>query len=322
MKNTKLIISILVIAIIIIGAFFVFSPEQEEQKITNVKISDRGLASALPIYVAIEKGYFEEFGLKPELVKLSSGNDVFNALTRNELDIGEIPIDPLIFAEDKANTGVKIFLVGKWSQNTNKNFDALFVVKDSSINSLKDLEGKKIGVFPGVTAKTFLAYYLKERGIDSSKVEFVQLAPNLHLQSLSSGAIDALWAYQPTVTVAENSDFLKIENGIYNNLGINYFAIYSFSGSFSKTDFAEDAQKALSKAIRYMELNEEESREILSKYTSLGDLSSQMKYFPQYSEPTNIDKEELKDLIEFYKNEELISNSFNNEKINLIFYNN
>ena len=319
MKNTKLIISILVITVIIIGAFFVFSPKQEEQKV--VKISDRGLASALPIYVAIEKGYFEEFGLKPELVKLSSGNDVFNALTRNELDIGEIPIDPLIFAEDKANTGVKIFLVGKWSQNTNKNFDALFVVNDSSITSLKDLEGKKIGVFPGVTAKTFLAYYLKENRIDTSKVEFVQLAPNLHLQSLSSGAIDALWAYQPTVTVAENSGFIKIENEIYNNLGVNYFAVYSFSDSFSMSSSAKDAQKALSKAIQFMKSNEAESREILAKYTALGDLSSQMKYFPQYSEPTNEDKEELKDLIDFYKNEGLISNTFSNEKINLIFYN-
>ena len=84
---------------------------------------------------------------------------------------------------------------------------------------------------------------------------------------------------------------------------------------------AKDAQKALSKAIQFMKSNEAESREILAKYTALGDLSSQMKYFPQYSEPTNEDKEELKDLIDFYKNEGLISNTFSNEKINLIFYN-
>ena len=278
------------------------------------------MASALPIYVALEKGYFEKYNLKPELVKFTTGNDVLNALITNQLDIGELPIDPLFLAEDKADTNVKIFLVGKWSENENRNFDALFVKKGSSIESLTDLKGK-IGVFPGITAKTFLGHYLEQNKINDRKIEFIELAPNVQLQSLTSGAIDALFAYQPTVTIADkNIDLKKIDESIFNKLGFNYFAIYALSNSFSESDTAENAQRALLEAIQYMQSNESDSRQILAKYTTLGDLSFQMSYFPRYHAPTSEDVEDIINFIKFYNSKGLIKSMFNDEKIESLIY--
>lgn len=311
----------LVIAVLVIGGIWYFISNQQPETVVNVKISDRGLASALPIYIALEKGYFEKYNIKPELVKLITGNDVLNALIANQLDVGEIPIDPLLFAEDKDSTHAKIFLVGKWSENENKNFDALFVTKESGVKLLTNLEGKKVGVFPGITAKTFLNHYLGQNKVDTTKVEFVELAPNVQLQSLTSGAIAALFAFQPTVTVAEkNDELLKLDESIFNKLGFNYFAIYAFSGQFSESDTAKKVQKALFDAIQYMESNESDSRVILAKYTALGDIAREMSYFPQYHKPTSDDVVDINDFIDFYKSRNLIKSEFSSDKIRLLIH--
>ena len=311
----------LVIAALVVGGIWYFTSNQKEEGIVSVKISDRGLASALPIYVAIEKGYFEKYNIKPELVKLTTGNDVLNALIANQLDVGEIPIDPLVFAEDKANTNTKIFLVGKWSETENRNFDAIFVKNSGDIKSLINFENRKIGVFPGITAKTFLAHYLTQNGVNAQKVEFVELAPNVQLQSLTSGAISGLFAFQPTVTIAEKSEEVaKLDESIFNKLGFNYFAIYAFSGQFSQSDAAVRTQKALLDAIKYMESNESDSRQILARHTTLGDIASQMSYFPQYHKPNNEDISGISNFVDFYKSKGLIKGVFNSEKIKSFIY--
>lgn len=318
MKNR--IITGLIIILLLVSGMWYFTPNQSEQ-IVSVKISDRGLTSALPIYVALEKGYFEKYNIKPELIKLTTGNDVLNALIANQLDVGEIPIDPLIFAEDKANTGTKISLVGKWSEDENNNFDALFVMKKSEIKSLNDLKNKKIGVFPGITAKTFISHYLTQNGIDTKTIEFVELAPNLQIQSLTSGAITALFAYQPTVTIAEqNPELIKMDESIFNKLGFNYFAIYAFSEEFAKSNSAKKVQQVLFDAIQYMQSNESDSRQILSKYTTLGDISKNMSYFPEYHRPTDDDITGISDLTKFYKDRKLMKNIFETEKVQKFIY--
>ncbi|MDO8575468.1 MAG: NrtA/SsuA/CpmA family ABC transporter substrate-binding protein [bacterium] len=319
MKKNKTIISLIIVILVISGIWYFTS--NQKQEVVSVKISDRGLASALPIYVAIEKGFFAKYDLKPELIKFTTGNDVLNALIRNDLDIGEIPVDPLIFAEDKTETKTKIFLVGKWSDSENRNFDGLLVRKESKIKSLTDLVGKKVGVFPGITAKTFLSSYLDKNRVSSKGVEFIELAPNVQLQSLSSGAIDALFAYQPTVTIAEkNNDLLKIDESIFNKLDFNYFAVYSFSDSFVKSGLADKAQEVFSEAIQYMKDNQNESRQILSKYTSLGNLSLQMTYFPQYHKSNTGDVKDISGLVQFYFSKNLIKSMLDDNKIKSIFY--
>jgi ABC-type nitrate/sulfonate/bicarbonate transport system substrate-binding protein len=311
----------LIITVLVAGGVWYFASTKQEAQFITVKISDRGLASALPIYVALEKGYFAKYNLKPELVKFTAGNDVLNALITNQIDIGEMPIDPLVFAEDKTNTDTKIFLAARWSENENRSFDALFVRKGGSIESLANLEGKKIGVFPGITAKTFLAHYLVKNNVNVQKTEFVELAPNVQLQSLTSGAIDALFAYQPTVTIAEKIlNLKKIDESIYNKLGFNYFATYAFSGAFSKSDAAGKTQEAFLEAIHYMQSNESDSRQILAKHTALGDISLQMSYFPQYHAPTSEDVKGMSNFVEFYRGKGLIKSVFSNEKIASLIY--
>lgn len=289
--------------LVLIGAIFAgyrWNSSPADAVLTPVKISDRGLASALPLYVAIEKGMFAKQGIQPELVKLTAGNDVFNALAAGNIDIGELPIDPILLAESKAQTGVRIILTGKWSKETNNHFDALFVPASSTIQSIEDLAGKKIGVFPGITAKTFVKEYLSQRGVDVSKIEFIPLPPQAQLPAVASQSIDALFAFEPTVTIAKQSGLRKIDESLFNNIGINYYAVYAVAQQFSEKDIAKNVEDALVEATQYMATHQDESRNILEKYTALGKLSSEMVFFPEYHLPTSEDVKNISDLSAFY----------------------
>lgn len=317
MKNKLILPVIVALVVIAVVGFLVTSLAPKEKN--EVTVSDRGLASVLPLYVAIEKGYLEQEEITPKLVKLTAGNDVFNALLSGDLDVGELPIDPIMFNEAKSPTGVKIFLVGRWSEESNKNFDILLVNKNSTIKSLNDLEGKKVGVFPGVTSQTFLRYYLRNNEVDVKGIEFVPLAPPVQLQALSTGQIDALWAYQPTATVGLNTGLKKLDEGIFNKLGFTYYAVYAFSKDFveKKPDVAKRIQRAMAKATEFMAQNHEESRKILGNYTALGDLATQMSYFPEYEPPFSLDIEGLRYLSEFYKDQNITQSSI--EPTSIIF---
>jgi len=67
---------------------------------------------------------------------------------------------------------------------------------------LEDLEGKKIGVFPGSTATNLLKKFLSDNNIDISKIEFIQIVPPNQLPALYGGSIDVLHAYEPTTAIA------------------------------------------------------------------------------------------------------------------------
>ena len=62
--------------------------------------------------------------------------------------------------------------------------------------------GKKIGVFPGTAPSHMLGAFFKKHGVDPVTVSMVQLPPQAQISSLESGAVDALFSYEPVTTTA------------------------------------------------------------------------------------------------------------------------
>src|SRR6185295_15959993 len=81
-------------------------------------------------------------------------------------------------------------------------FDSIIVPQNSSLQTLADIQGKKVGVFPGSTGTNVLKYTMRKKGLDPSQTTFLQLTGANQLSALESGSIDALFAYEPTFTIA------------------------------------------------------------------------------------------------------------------------
>lgn len=168
-----------------------------------------GYASGLchaPLHIAQEKGFFEEEGLKVEMIKVS-GAQTADALATGQIDasfglVGKF-IQPL-------ENGLPM----KITSGIHTGCTKLVVPQDSSIDSVADLKGKKIGVVslvdaPCVTTKRALA----DEGIgvtsDNMEVEFVIYTSADLPIALMNGAIDAYADSDPAVSIAEKEYDLK-----------------------------------------------------------------------------------------------------------------
>ncbi len=96
----------------------------------------------------------------------------------------------------------------------------------------------------------FLKKYLETKGVDYTGTEFVQLPPPNQLQALESGAIDALFSYEPNYTIGvEKFKFKKVvpESIFASQINHAAFGGYWFSASFveSHADLAKKVVRAM-----------------------------------------------------------------------------
>jgi ABC-type nitrate/sulfonate/bicarbonate transport system substrate-binding protein len=169
----------------------------------------------LPVFVGLEEKIFEHNHLQVEAMPFTSANDMLNALLAGQIDIiPGSPLVPVVSLEAKYPGRFRVF--SHSVMTSAKPFDRILVKNDSPIRSVHDLSGKKMALIPGTTALNVTRAYFSRQGLDSDKVTFVQLAPTAQLTALQSGAVDALYAYEPLVTIAlDQGSFRPITGSIY-----------------------------------------------------------------------------------------------------------
>jgi len=292
-------IVILVIVVIVVFAVTSKPTESYVVKIGNIPI----MLSKLPLEIALQKGFFKDAGIAVQVTQLASSNLVSDALLRGDLDITpEISILPFINAEVVDPGKLKIFSVTDLTIDIP--FDSIIVKSDSSINSIIDLKGKKIGVFPGTTATNMLKIFFKEKGIDASGIQFVQLPPSEHLVALSASSIDALHAYEPTVSIAiTDGNMKKIYGSVYAEQ-VNHSPI---GAGFLTTKFinehpreAKKVVTALNRAYDYIRTNEKDSRVIAGDLFKFTPQVSAIVSLPYFNYLNQIDKETMDKLLDFF----------------------
>lgn len=98
-------------------------------------------------------------------------------------------------------------------------FEALVAIPGSGIATLKDLEGKKIAVYPGLTAKAAVQDYLRGQGVDVRAIEFVTMPPPEHLPALQRGDVQASHSYEPFLRRSlANGQARQLSSSIYASI--------------------------------------------------------------------------------------------------------
>jgi NitT/TauT family transport system substrate-binding protein len=176
-----------------------------------VKIGVLKLTSSAPIFVGVEKGFFKEFGVEPELVYFQAAAPIATALAAGQLDVGATGLTAALY--NIVLGGEKLWIVAdKGREWPGYPLVAIVVQKelwDGGLRSIKDLKGKRIGVTQlGSTFHYHIGHILEKEGLTLADVRIVPLqAMPATMEALKGKQVDAILVPQPFPGAAEAQGF-------------------------------------------------------------------------------------------------------------------
>ena len=161
--------------------------EKAEKKLDTVDVVLDWYPNAIHcfLYNAIEKGYFEEEGIKVNIYFPSNASDPMALPAAKKADIGIYYLHHLVMA--RANENIPITSIGAITQ---KPLNVIIALKENNIKRAKDLEGKTIGYSGGPLSEESLKAMVEYDGGDASKVKVIDVGFEL-LTSMITKQVDA-----------------------------------------------------------------------------------------------------------------------------------
>ena len=192
--DNRIIAIIIAIVVVAIGAFFLLGGAGEEVTIGYLP-SDHDAA----LFVADSQGKFQENGIKTKLVQFNNGGDLMTAMASGDVDIGYVGITPVLSSIAK---GVPVKVISAAQTEGS----GIVVAKDSGINAVSDLAGKKIAT-PGEASiqHMLLTYYLQQNGMSISDLKVSSMKVPSMNDALKTDKIDGAITFEPYVSIAEKN---------------------------------------------------------------------------------------------------------------------
>jgi NitT/TauT family transport system substrate-binding protein len=169
------------------------------------------LLCGVPYEVARTNGIFKAHGLDVQFVYTRGGAAAMQALVGGAVDYAATSLDVAIQAYANVGADIRRFAVtGRLPL-----FAVVTAPKTADqIRSIKDLEGRTVGVIALGTADHALTLYLlKQAGADARKVQFATMGVNL-LEALRQGQIDVGLVQEPALTLLKRSGARVLVNAM------------------------------------------------------------------------------------------------------------
>lgn len=165
----------------------------------EVVIGAAGNPGGLAVFVAQEKGIFAKNGVDVKVEIRNTGSELSKGLRAGEFDYAPAAFTNLPAALERGLNvrGVVGYVGAAFEKTTADKVVALIASKDSGINSVADLKGKKIGVTFGSTGDAWLQQALKEGGLSTNDVERINTRPPSLVSVLDTGGVDAIVGWEP-----------------------------------------------------------------------------------------------------------------------------
>ena len=240
-------ISILLVAILV-GFTCLFTGCKKKDNVIRVNEVTHSIFYA-PLYIAINKGYFEEEGIEIELTNGGGADKVMSALVSKTADIGLMGPEATIYVADQGKKDQpKVF-----AQLTKR--DGSFLIGRNDVSGAFDvtsLEGAEIigGRQGGVPAMT-LEYMLMQYGlIDGENITIrYDVAFNNMTAAFIGGTGDYVTAFEPTASDLEANEQGYVLASIGQLAGEVPYTAFTANESYLK-DNPEKIEKFLRALIK------------------------------------------------------------------------
>jgi NitT/TauT family transport system substrate-binding protein len=167
-----------------------------------------GVGSAIaynPVYVAKDKGFYEEEGLDVELMWLQAAPEVIQAVIGGSVDGGVGGSFGMIAGAAK---GAPVLTVAVYAYGGER--IALAVRSDSGIKSLADLHGKKIAFQSGAIGQQMFLTLAEAEKLDVSKMEIVFINNVDMAAAVAAKTVDAIATWEPQPSLLEAKGLVTV----------------------------------------------------------------------------------------------------------------
>jgi NitT/TauT family transport system substrate-binding protein len=151
-----------------------------------------------PVFVAQDRGLFKKHGLEVELKRFDTAQPLADELAAGRLDAAGYVALPILFSREGGPPKVRV--VTAIIEDEAHPLSFLLVKSDSKLASVASLSGKTVGILPTLAYRRWFAAVLQHHDVDPATVTVTPLAPQLQLEALGSGGVDALFTGDPMAT--------------------------------------------------------------------------------------------------------------------------
>lgn len=160
-------------------------------------------------YYALANGFFKQAGVNVEMTSFNNGAAAAAAVAAGSLDIA---VQPPMQIGQAVISGLPFVIIAAGAFNSVKAPAAWVCVSSSSaIRTAKDLEGKTVAINAlKSSSENLLDAWLKQNGVDLTKIRFLELSSSQMAPALERGTIDAAELFEPAYTVAMAKGDLRV----------------------------------------------------------------------------------------------------------------
>jgi NitT/TauT family transport system substrate-binding protein len=236
--------------------------------------ADRLVASYTPVndyvglWAAKENGFFAKNGIDAELQVLTLSSTTPAAVMSNSVQIGGTTLTTFLQAVDGGldlviPAGVSVAREGAGTPT-------VFARKDAGIKTAEDFIGKKVGVGGlGSTLDVAFRRWLMDKGVDTTKVTFVEVSFPQMLDVLRGGTVDAVISADPVspriVASGVGVPIVRMTEIIPHGSPTIVF-IAARGWTRANADLAKRFRKAITEADDYVKAHPAEGAAIIAKY--------------------------------------------------------
>ncbi len=266
--SKKILIVIIIMPAVLWLGFYWYGQKQSEKDTGPFEKVTLGIESSLlsaPVWIAENKGFFQEEGLDLTIKEFDSGRLSLLAMLKGdeEIDISAAAPTPIMFNSFNRQD-FSIFTTFAYAYEDIK----VIANKDKGINTVADLKGKKIGTPMGTTGQFFTETFLIHNIISISDVELVNITPSDLPSALNKGEVDAIVIWEPHGSSAIEllgEKAIRLPSQDVYKTTFNFLAMKDFARE--NPEVLKKFLRAIDKAITFIQNHEktEESHNIVSK---------------------------------------------------------
>jgi NitT/TauT family transport system substrate-binding protein len=266
-------------------------------ELRDIKVGILPVAALTPPVVTKKLGYFREEGFNNvEFTTLGGGAELLPAVEAGKLDLTLSAYYTVFLAREQ---GFDFWIVCNNDSATDGPTDGYAVVvrSDSPIQSVRELEGKKVATntVPSL-GMGYLAALMKREGADYQRASFVELGFPQMPDALFNNQVDAAAMLEPGSTVSVSSGrgraiaypYVQVHPGV--DLG-GFIATQKWLNQNPAT--AERFVRALSRGVAYMNASDATARTEVIEYTNMDPAVAGQMHLPMWRTRVDPNKAQL-----------------------------